>query len=201
VIVDQSFLSLGDDAHELGSALPDNAIRVRSLTKDHAFPGVRVGYAIATAALVASLEAARPTWTTSAAAQAAAIAACELDDFVADSRRRLIADREALAAALRACGLAPEPSRAPFLAVAVRDAGAARDALLGAHAIQVRHCQSFGLPDHLRVAALRGADRDRLIAAVRALGLAPASVAAARVDRQSSSCQPTPSARSKRLSS
>lgn len=170
-LVDQSFLSLSERFADAAAAQPANVACIRSLTKDLAIPGVRVGYLVAAPALVARVELGRPAWTTSAAAQAAAIAACTAGAFVAGSRARLLAARAQLAAALAALGLAPAPSTTGFLVVRTGDAADLRQRLLARHRILVRDCASFGLPDHIRVAARIGSDRERLIAALaRELG-------------------------------
>jgi len=167
LILDEAFLSLSERHGDATAPLPAGVIRVRSLTKEHGIPGVRVGYAIATPAIAAAVEAARPAWTTGAAAQAAAIASCGLDRFVGDSRERLLADRRALVAGLRELGLSPLPSVTMFCAVPVGDAARLRIALLARHRILVRDCASFGMPGHVRLAARPAADRDRLLAALR----------------------------------
>jgi histidinol-phosphate/aromatic aminotransferase/cobyric acid decarboxylase-like protein len=169
VILDQSFLSLSARAADAAVAMPPNVIRVRSLTKDHAIPGVRVGYLLASPDVVAAVEAHRPAWTTGAHAQAAAIAAATAgaDRFVAACRDRILADRAALDEDLRALGLAPVPSTTGFSLVAVPGAAAAlRHRMLVEHHVLVRDCASFGLPGHLRLAARPAADRTRLIAAL-----------------------------------
>jgi histidinol-phosphate/aromatic aminotransferase/cobyric acid decarboxylase-like protein len=55
-----------------------NVVLVRSLTKDYALTGLRLGYALATAPVCAALDAVRPPWSVNAVAQAAGLAA--LDD-------------------------------------------------------------------------------------------------------------------------
>jgi len=165
-VLDQSFLSLSTRFADAGVRLPGNVACVRSLTKDHAIPGVRVGYVIAAPALVARVEHGRPAWTTGAAAQAAAIAACADPGFVAESRVRLLAERARLAELLGALGLAPAPSTTGFLAVRTGDAAALRRRLLERHRILVRDCSSFGLPDHVRLAGRSGGDRELLAAAL-----------------------------------
>jgi histidinol-phosphate/aromatic aminotransferase/cobyric acid decarboxylase-like protein len=147
--------------------VPPNVVCVRSLTKDHAIPGVRIGYAIGSPALVARIEHGRAAWTTSAAAQAAAIAACQLGAFVAESRQRLLAERAELARLLTGLGLAPAPSSTGFLVIEVGDARGLRDRLLARHHLIVRDCASFGLPGHIRLAARSAGDRERLAAALR----------------------------------
>jgi len=166
-IVDQSFLSLSERHEEASIGLPDNALRVRSLTKDHAIPGVRVGALIATPVLARTLENLRPFWSTSAAVQAAAIAAAAEQGFVAESRARLLDDREGLAEGLRALGLSPLPSSTIYLLVDVGNGASVRATLLHQDRILVRDCASFGLPHHLRLAARPATDRARLLAALR----------------------------------
>jgi histidinol-phosphate/aromatic aminotransferase/cobyric acid decarboxylase-like protein len=172
VILDESFLSLSDGHDSAEVALPPNVARVRSLTKEHALPGLRVGYLLARPELVAALDSSRPAWATSAPAQAAALAAVREEAFVAESRTRLAADREALRRSLGALGLAPLPSTAPYFVFEAGEAGKAGDAAglrrrLLERAVLVRDCASFGLPGVIRVAARPGVDRSRLVAALR----------------------------------
>lgn len=167
LVLDQAFLSLSEHHADDAIDLPANVVRVRSLTKEHAIPGVRVGYLIATAALAAAIEASRPAWSTGAAAQAAAIASVGLAPFVAESRERMLADRRALAQALRRLDFAPVPSATTYFVVPVGDAADLRQALLSRHRILVRDCASVGLPAYLRLAARPAADRDRLVDALR----------------------------------
>ena len=165
IVLDQSFLALSERHAELAQRLPDNVLCVRSLTKEHAIPGVRVGYLLAAPTLAARIEVARPAWTVGAAAQAAAIAASDAGDFVAASRTRLLAERVALESALHGLGFATVPSSVPFFLVAVRDAAALRRRLLVQHRVLVRDCSSFGLPQHVRIAARGGDDARRIVAA------------------------------------
>jgi histidinol-phosphate/aromatic aminotransferase/cobyric acid decarboxylase-like protein len=168
IVLDQSFLSLSARYADADVRLPDNVVCVRSLTKDHAIPGVRIGYLIAAPALVARVEHGRASWTTGAAAQAAALAACAAGGFVAESRARLLAERAQLTALLDGLGLCAAPSSTGFVAVRTGDAGGVRRRLLARHRVLVRDCSSFGLPDHIRVAARTAACRERLAVALRA---------------------------------
>jgi histidinol-phosphate/aromatic aminotransferase/cobyric acid decarboxylase-like protein len=161
VILDESFLSLSDRSDEAALPLPENVVRLRSITKEHAIPGVRAGYLLAPAPLARAVEATRPAWSTSSLAQAAALAALGAGRFVAESRARLRRDREETAAALRALGLAPLPSVAPYLVFHAGDATGLRRRLLGRR-ILVRDCASFGLAGYVRVAARPAAERARL---------------------------------------
>lgn len=192
VVLDESFQSLSDTSDEASAPLPENVVRLRSMTKEHALPGLRAGYLLATGfpppllrraargrgsatsgapafPLAAAVEACRPAWSTSSLAQAAALAALGEKAFVAASRARLRRDREATAAELRALGFRPLPSVAPYLCFRVggaAEAAALRQRVLG-RGVLVRDCASFGLPGHLRVAARPAAERARLAAALR----------------------------------
>lgn len=167
-VIDQSFLSLSDRHEDGAFDLPDNAVRVRSLTKDHAIPGARVGAALATPAFASALERGRPAWSTSAATQAAAVAAADEQDFVRASRVRLLADRAALTAGLTALGLPWIESSTVFVLVRVGDGRAVRARLLERHHMLVRDCASFGLPAHIRIAVRGAAETERILKALRA---------------------------------
>jgi histidinol-phosphate/aromatic aminotransferase/cobyric acid decarboxylase-like protein len=168
LVLDQSFLSLSERFMDAAVAMPSNVVRVRSLTKDHGIPGVRVGYLIAAPELCRAVENNRPQWSTSAFAQAAAIAACRSLAFVAESRERLIADRRALTADLASLGIETLPSCTTYCLARVGDASLLRERLLSRHGILVRDCSSFGLPGFLRLAAKPPEERARLVAALQA---------------------------------
>jgi histidinol-phosphate/aromatic aminotransferase/cobyric acid decarboxylase-like protein len=166
VVLDQAFLSLSPSWRERGAELPPSVVCLRSMTKDHAIPGLRLGYLLATPQIAAAVEAQRPPWTVSGPAQSAGLAALDAEAFVAECRESLLADRDALSAELRAIGLDPLPSATTFLLVPVENAGALRARLLP-YGIMVRDCTSFGLPGYIRVAARPVPDRRRLVAALR----------------------------------
>jgi histidinol-phosphate/aromatic aminotransferase/cobyric acid decarboxylase-like protein len=165
IILDESFLSLSDQAGEAALPLPANVVRLRSITKEHAIPGLRAGYLLAPASLARAVEASRPAWSTSSVAQAAALAALGASSFVTASRERLRDDREATAAGLRALGLAPLPSVAPYLVFHAGDAAGLRARLLRRRVL-VRDCASFGLSGFVRVAARPAPERERLLDAL-----------------------------------
>jgi histidinol-phosphate/aromatic aminotransferase/cobyric acid decarboxylase-like protein len=170
LVLDQSFLALSDHAEDAAQRLPDNVVCVRSLTKDFALAGLRIGLVWAAASLIAQLERMRPTWSTGAPAQAAlAVAAAPAQHaFVAESWRRLAADRDVVTALMRAHGYAPIPSTTAYQLVRVGDAPRFCRRLL-AHGVIARDCSSFGLPDHVRLAARPAADVAQLGRALAAL--------------------------------
>jgi histidinol-phosphate/aromatic aminotransferase/cobyric acid decarboxylase-like protein len=171
-VVDLSFLSLSARHAELADAREPRVVWLRSLTKDHALAGLRVGAAIAPPDIALAIERARPPWSVSALAQAAVIATStdEAARFVDESRALLLADRAALAAALRSLGLHVHPSDTIYTLVALGEHVAATDLrrrVLARHRVLVRDATSFGLPHHVRIAACGAPERDRLVTALR----------------------------------
>ena len=166
IVLDQSFLALSDHADDARVALPDNVLAVRSLTKEFACPGLRIGVCVGTAELIARIEAMRPTWPTSAPALAAITASAGEARFVRDSWQRMRADRDALTVALTARGLSPLPSATGYQLVPLDGEASWLQERLLEHGVLVRDCASFGLPRHVRLAALPEAAHTRLCAAL-----------------------------------
>ncbi len=164
VVLDQAFLSMSARFRDAERRMPSNVVCVRSITKDHAIPGVRVGYLLASRPVAARVEVSRPTWTTSAFAQAAVITATRECGFISETRTRWLEDRA------RLVRRAPVPcieSSAPYVLARVGDASSLRRCLLERHRVLVRDCTSFGLPHHVRLCARPLADEDRLLAALK----------------------------------
>jgi histidinol-phosphate/aromatic aminotransferase/cobyric acid decarboxylase-like protein len=161
IVLDHAFITLSEAFDDERAPFPRHVVQVRSLTKDHAIPALRVGYLVAPESLAARLEAARPAWTTSGLAEQAVIAAMTQATFVAESRRRMLVDRDRLVGTLSSAGLRPMPSAACFVVVPVGSGRVARSRLLQ-HRIMVRDCTSFGLPGFIRIAARPARDVERL---------------------------------------
>jgi len=177
IVLDQSFLALSDHAHELGAllstnAMPDNVLRVRSLTKEFGCPGLRIGLCVGAPALIRRVEAQRPTWATSGPALAALAVSAGEHAFVQASWLRMRADRDATTQLLRARGLTPRSTATSYQLVALRgEAGVFCERMLQ-QGVLLRDCSSFGLPRHVRVAALPAPARARLSQALDAVGSA-----------------------------
>lgn len=169
LVLDQSFIALSDHADDQLARLPTNVIVVRSLTKEFSCPGLRIGLCLAAPALIARIEAVRPTWPVSSPAQAALAACAGEGAFVGESWRRMREDREAVRLLLEERGFRALPSATSFQLVGLaQPAARLRAALLG-HGVVVRDCASFGLPEHVRIAALPSAARQRLARALDAI--------------------------------
>jgi histidinol-phosphate aminotransferase len=150
-----------------------NVVLLRSLTKDCAMPGVRLGYLLAAPEVVARVAAAQPPWSVSAAALACGVAALKDDEHVVRTTMALRREAIRLAGRLRDQGWRVLPSATHFMLIEVGDAAATRARLLQEHHIQVRNCASFGLPGFIRVAARLREDNDRLVSAMNDLTPSP----------------------------
>lgn len=144
-----------------------NVLVLRSLTKAHGLAGLRIGYAVGPVAVVGPMRRARVPWSVNAAAQAAAVAALHDEEHTRRTVAAWIALRDELVAGLRASGLSPAVSAAPFFRLP-DPPGESWAVRLLRHGIAVRDCTSFGLPGCARISPRLGPDNARLIAAVRA---------------------------------
>lgn len=175
-IVDVSFVALSDqaaafDVARMSCLVNANVLWVMSLTKELSIPGVRVGFGVGPTEFVQKVQAQMPPWSVSAPAQAVAEVAPResVRRFVEQSRQRLTVDRRNLSERLRALELVVHPSQAPYLLVRIgpRTTGAKiRRSLLERHRILVRDAASFGLPEHIRLAARPAGDVERLLQAL-----------------------------------
>ncbi|MGF1510061.1 MAG: pyridoxal phosphate-dependent aminotransferase [Myxococcota bacterium] len=167
-VSDESFLSLSERAEDLDHALPDNVLRLRSMTKDHGLAGVRLGYAIAPADLARAMEAQRPTWTVNDLAQRVVRVALEAETHVVGARQTLFDWRTRLERGLRELRVPYLESRTIYTMLDVRDARPVKMSLLRDHRIRVRDCTNFGFPAFIRVAVRSPETQDRFLSALSA---------------------------------
>ncbi|MGW5238423.1 Rv2231c family pyridoxal phosphate-dependent protein CobC [Monashia sp. NPDC004114] len=164
VVVDEAFMDSvpGEPESVMGRDLSGMLV-VRSLTKTWGLAGLRAGYVVGDASLVARLRAVQPPWSVSTPALAATVA-CLGEAALAEAAaaaRELAADREVLVAELEAIGLRPvASSRAPFVLVdtSALGPGSVREAL-GRRGFAVRRGETF---PGLGPAWIRLAVRDRV---------------------------------------
>jgi len=167
VVVDESFMDFVGDHAGLASLSLPGLVVLRSLTKLWSLAGVRAGYLLGPAELVALLSNNRQPWSVNALA-CAALAYCANDTETPDRvRTRVSTERIHLATGLKSLGLTVWPAAANFLLVRTTDGEQLRRKLLDL-GIAVRPAASFpGLDsDYLRVAVRERADNDRLLAAL-----------------------------------
>jgi histidinol-phosphate/aromatic aminotransferase/cobyric acid decarboxylase-like protein len=170
VLVDEAFMDTvpGESASVAGR---DDLLVVRSLTKHWGIPGVRAGYLLGPADLVAELRRGQVPWSVSASA-AAAMIAVTTDEARAESRRRaeeIAGWRTHLQDGLSGLGVEHVASSTSFVLARV---GPGTHARLRDAGIAVRRADTFpGLDDaHVRIAVRRPELTDRLLEALARVG-------------------------------
>lgn len=142
-----------------------NVVLLRSMTKDHALAGLRLGYALASPEVVVTLKKVQPSWSVNAAAQAAGLAALSDTEHLRETLSQIAKAKAYLVEELTHLGLRVVPSATNFLLVEVGDGQSLRRKLLS-HSLMVRDCNSFGLPEYVRIAARRMEECRKLIEAL-----------------------------------
>jgi histidinol-phosphate aminotransferase len=152
VILDEAYIAFTENAWESTHLMDLNSLIIlRSMTKDYALAGLRLGYAIAAEPIISVLKRVRPPWNVSSVAQRTGVFALKADGYLEECRIKINEAKEFLVEGLKGLGLSPLPSQTNFFLVKVGDAASLRQALLR-KGILVRDCTSFGLPSYIRLA-------------------------------------------------
>ena len=170
VVLDEAYIAFTRGAWDsTGLMKYENLLIVRSLTKDFALAGLRLGYGLASPAVIGALKKVRPPWNVSAPAQQAGLAALSCNRYLQASCRRIENCRRYLAAEIEAMGYTVLDTSTNFFLVRTGRATAFKDKLLK-EGILVRDCSSFGLPQYVRIAPRSMADCRRLVKAMQKAG-------------------------------
>lgn len=174
-VVDEAYLEYLEPG--AGDAVADlhlqgrRVLVIRSFSKLYGLAGLRVGYGVGPADVVAAIRRVQRGYDVNAIAQAAALAS--LDD-AAEVERRRAANRVAMGrldATLRARGLAPVPGAAAnFVLVEVGQGCDALVAALLGEGIVVQHGAAYGAPEAIRVTAGAPEELEALGAALDRIG-------------------------------
>lgn len=177
LVVDEAFLDFLPETEQV--SLLDQlerfptTILIRSMTKMYAIPGLRLGYAIADAALIEQMKQKQVTWSVNALALIAGEQCLAASDYVQRTRALVREQRDRLKTTIeREWGWRVYPGRANFLLVRLDEGAAAKplqDWLLK-RGILIRNCSMYpGLgPRHFRIAVLDEEKNDKLLRALAA---------------------------------
>ena len=150
LIVDEAYgeFSSQPSAVALVSEYPTKLVVTRTMSKAFAFAGGRLGYLIATPAVIDAMLLVRLPYHLSSVTQAAARAALRHADDTLGSVATLIAERQRVSAALSGMGFRVVPSDANFVLFGqFADAPTAWQRYLGAGVL----IRDVGIPGYLRV--------------------------------------------------
>lgn len=165
-VVDEAYLAFVPGMKSAVTLRRGNILALRSMTKDYALAGLRLGYAVGDEAIVQALADARPAWNVNALAQSAGLAALQDEAHQRETLAQLQIEKQKLTAGLRELGFAPVPSRTHYFLLPVANGADFRQKLL-AHGILVRDCASFDLPAYVRIAARTAEENARLLESVK----------------------------------
>jgi histidinol-phosphate aminotransferase len=143
-----------------------NLVVSRSFSKAYGLAGLRVGFGLAQPALTQLMARVRQPFNVNSLAQAAAIAAFQDDEFLAQSAQVNAAGKQQLESAFKELGLEYVTSYANFVLVKVGDAASVNSELLKRGVI-VRPVAADGLPEWLRVSIGLQHENARFIQALR----------------------------------
>jgi len=167
IILDEAYIAFTDNTWDSRSLLKrNNFFIVRSMTKDYGIAGLRMGYAMASAAIIANLKKVRPPWNVNSAAQAAGEAALSCDEYLTRCTDRIRRSTTYLTGELENMGYKVIPTSTNFFLFKVGDANHFQKQML-AKGILVRDCTSFGLPEYVRLAPLNRTHCQRFIQVVK----------------------------------
>ncbi len=167
LVLDEAYINFVDSPwNSIGFIDTGNIIILRSMTKDYALAGLRLGYAVASSDIVDTLKKACPPWNVNAVAQQAGLIAIGDKEYPAQCTERVHHSKRYLNDELINLGMNPVPSRTHFFLVKVEDATFFRRELLK-RGIVVRDCASFGLPRYIRIATRTQPECERLINEIR----------------------------------
>jgi histidinol-phosphate aminotransferase len=174
-VFDEAYIEFADPEHDVTlAALREGrrAVVLRTFSKAWGLAGLRVGYAVGPADVMALIRRTRQStpFSVNRLAQRAAVAALDTPGHLADIRAKTAAARERLVAGLQAAGVECVPSQANFvLARFGPDSSAVARALATDHGVLVRDLAPLGLPGFVRVTVGTEAQVDRFHAAVSAV--------------------------------
>lgn len=155
VVLDEAYIEYAE-----GGELPNgldylaahpNLLVSRTFSKAYGLAALRVGYAISSPRIADVLNRVRQPFNVNSLAQAAACAALDDAEYLAESRRLNEAGMAQLQAGFAALGLSWIPSKGNFIAVDLaRESTSVFQALLREGVI-VRPVANYGMPTHLRI--------------------------------------------------
>lgn len=172
LLIDEAYVDFVDPA-ENHTTLPlveqfDNVLILRTLSKGYSLAGLRFGYGIGHADLIAGLHKVRDSYNQDVISQALAVASLTAQQYAQQSWQKVRDERQRLSVELAKRGMTSPSSQANFLLVDVSGEGKA-EALyqqLKQQGILVRWFDQPRLRDKLRITVGAGAENDALIAAV-----------------------------------
>ena len=165
IVIDEAYINFAPGVETMTSIQNPNLLILRSMTKDYAMAGLRLGYAVGHQHIIEAMARVQPPWSVNGMAQAAGVAALADTDFLQTSVPKLLQNKNILIDGLKNAGYEPVPSTTHYFILPVGNAATFRSQLL-TQKLQVRDCASFGLPNYVRIATRTVEENGRLLIAI-----------------------------------
>jgi histidinol-phosphate aminotransferase len=150
-ILDEAYVNFVNDSwSSIDLIHQGNVVILRSMTKDFALAGLRLGYALADSEIISNLRHVRPPWNVNVIAQKVGTTVLEDINYLEQSKKKIREAKQYLVTELENLGFRTLPSETNYFLMKVGNARTFRTALLK-HGILVRDCTSFGLPEYVRI--------------------------------------------------
>jgi histidinol-phosphate aminotransferase len=162
LVLDEAYRSFVDGKF-FSPLSAENCLVLRSMTKDFALAGLRLGYSLGTAAQIARLRQFQPAWNVNAYAQAAGLAALQSLDYYRKTLEELIELKRDFFFSLSNASLTVVSSDVHFGLIALNRPAVEVRRILLQQSIQVRDCASFGLPDFIRISTRQKWENEKFI--------------------------------------
>ena len=176
LLVDEAYVDFVDPElrHDVVASIAshDNLLVLRTLSKGYSLAGLRVGYGIGSAELIAPLLwKTRDSYNLDAIAQRLATLALEQRPYAAETWAKVRAGRARMSSALSALGFEVAPSQSNFLLASVpaRASAPALQRELETRGVLVRYFAEPRLLDKLRISIGTPAENERLLRELGAL--------------------------------
>jgi histidinol-phosphate aminotransferase len=173
VLVDEAYVDFADDNCLRLLREHPNIVISRSFSKAYSLAGLRFGYAVAQAPVIAEMMKVKDSYNVDAISVCAATAAIEDREYAAMTWQHVRAERQRLTEELQRLGWHVLPSQANFILATV-PGGKGREAYLGLkqQGILVRYFDKPGLNDKLRITIGTSQENNALLGGIKALSLA-----------------------------
>ncbi len=114
LVLDEAYVDFADN-HGLELASRSNVVVTRSLSKSYALAGIRFGFAVSTPGVVRELMKVKDSYNCDVLSLVAATAALEDENYLRETRDRILATRRHLTLRLAQLGFEVVPSQANFV--------------------------------------------------------------------------------------
>jgi histidinol-phosphate aminotransferase len=168
VLLDEAYIAFTDEIWSSTELMKQyqNLFIFRSMTKDYALAGLRLGYGMASESVISVLNRIKPPWNVTVLSQKAGKTALQADEYIQECSLKIHEAKTYLFEELTSLGFKPVPSQSNFFLVKTGNVAEFRRILME-KGILVRDCTSFGLPDYIRLAPRTMPECQKLIDVIK----------------------------------